>query len=113
MTVQSSETLKPCILNFGFFLNYAANSLSYSQSVGSALSGTKAGDRILGADLSLGMGLGENWDVGFSVPVILSQELSNDQGVAYFGKQGVTEIKLATKYRFYGDERGGFAEFFR
>jgi outer membrane protein OmpA-like peptidoglycan-associated protein len=109
VTVHSSETLKPCILNFGLFFNYAANTLSYSRNFGTATSGKKAGDRILGADLSLGMGISENWDFGVNVPFIVSQELKDNTGVTFYDKKGATEVKLNTKYRFSGDDSGGWA----
>jgi outer membrane protein OmpA-like peptidoglycan-associated protein len=108
-TVHSSETLKPCILNFGAFMNYAANTLSYSENYGGAVAGTKANDRILGLDLSMGMGINNNWDVGVSIPAVLNQEIKDDTGVSFFDKKGLTEIKLNTKYRFSGDDEGGYA----
>lgn len=112
VTVQSSETLKPCVLNMGLFFNYAANSLSYSQAFNGVATGSKANDRILGADISLGFGVTENFDVGVSVPFVLSQELKDNVGVAYYENQGATEVKLGAKYRFYGDDTGGFAAVF-
>lgn len=109
VTVQSSETLKPCILNLGLFFNYASNTLSYSKNYGSATSGTKAGDKILGADLSLGIGISENWDFGVNIPFVLSQELESNTGVTFYDKKGATEFKFNTKYRLKGDDSGGFA----
>lgn len=114
VTVQSSETLKPCIINLGLFLNYAANTLSYSQSyVGSQNKvGDKANDRILGADASLGIGLTKDWDVGITFPFMVSQEIKDTTGATYYDRRGLTEVKLNTKYRFSGDDSGGFAGIF-
>lgn len=58
VTVQSSETLSPCVINMGMFLNYAANSLTYSKTLNTGYyAGQKRKDRTLAADLSAGMGL--------------------------------------------------------
>jgi hypothetical protein len=32
VTVHSSETLQPCYINFGSFLNYSVNTLTYTRS---------------------------------------------------------------------------------
>ncbi|WP_413288159.1 OmpA family protein [Bdellovibrio sp. HCB337] len=110
VTVQSSETLKPCIANMGVFFNYAADSLTYSQSLNATYeNGQKSRDRILGADLSLGFGLAERWDAGINVPFIVSQEVTDDYYVSSYGEKGATEVKLNTKYRFFGGDDGGFA----
>lgn len=110
VTVQSSETLKPCIINMGVFFNYAANSLTYSKTLNSNFeSGQKAHDRILGADLSLGIGLTERWDAGISVPFVVSQEVTDDYYVSSYGENGATEVKLNTKFRLLGDDTGGLA----
>jgi len=110
VTVQSSETLKPCIINMGVFVNYAANSLTYSKTLSSqVISGQKRRDRTLGTDFSVGMGLTDRWDVGINIPAILSQTVQDDYFVSSFGQTGVTEIKANTKYRFLGDDTGGLA----
>src|SRR3954462_6219419 len=86
VTVQSSETLKPCIINMGLFFNYAANSLTYGPSINPTFrQGQQANDRVLGADLSLGVGLSERWDVGVSMPFVLSQQVSDDYYVSSYG----------------------------
>jgi outer membrane protein OmpA-like peptidoglycan-associated protein len=110
VTVQSSETLKPCYINGGFFINYAANSLTYSQNLNSlVIAGQKRNDRVLGADLSIGTGITDRWDVGFNIPFVLNQEVKDNYFVASFEDKGATEIKANTKYRFVGDENGGVA----
>lgn len=110
VTVQSSETLKPCIINMGLFFNYAANSLTYSRTLNTGFqNGQKGHDKTLGADLSLGMGLTDRWDIGLNVPMILSQTVEDDYYVASYGNTGVTEIKMNTKYHLMGDDSGGLA----
>jgi len=110
VTVQSSETLKPCIINMGLFFNYASNSLTYSRTLNAGFqNGQKGHDKTLGADLSLGMGLTDRWDIGLNVPAILSQTVEDDYYVASYGNTGVTEIKANTKYHLMGDDNGGLA----
>ncbi len=110
VTVQSSETLKPCLINAGLFLNYAVNSLTYTETLNANYpKGQKRKDQILGADLSLGLGLTKRWDVGLSVPVVLSQSVQDDYYVASFDQNGATELKANTKFRFIGDTSGGLA----
>jgi outer membrane protein OmpA-like peptidoglycan-associated protein len=110
VTVHSSETLKPCIMNMGLFFNYAADSLTYSKTLNADFQkGQKAHDRVLGADLSMGFGLTDRWDVGISIPVVLSQEVTDDYYVASYGSTGITEVKLNTKFRLHGDDTGGIA----
>lgn len=112
VTVHSSETLKPCLISMGLFFNYAKNSLTYSKNLPGITAGDKPGDSIVGGDLSIGMGLTDNWDVGLSLPMVLSQELNSPYYVSAFDKKGLTEVKLGTKYRFSGDDSGGFAGVF-
>lgn len=113
ITVHSSETLKPCVGNFGFFTNYAVNSLTYSKTINSNIvAGEKPSDSLLYADFSLGFGLAKNWDMGINIPLVVDQQIKNPYYVSYFDKTGVTEVKLNTKYRFVGNEKGGFAAVF-
>ncbi|MGE4132472.1 MAG: OmpA family protein [Bdellovibrionales bacterium] len=111
VTVHSSETLKPCVINLGLFTNYAANTLSYSQNYAGSTtnSGSQANDRIFAGDLSAGFGLTPHWDAGIGLPFIISQRISDPGGSTFYNKNGLNEIKLNTKYRFLGDESGGVA----
>lgn len=112
VTVQSSETLKPGIVNLGFFLNYAVNTLPYFSATNTQ-SRTNFNDTVLGADLNAGLGLMRNWDMGISFPQVLAQSV-NDQTSARgeFVQTGSTEIRVNTKYRFLGDDEGGLAAIF-
>jgi outer membrane protein OmpA-like peptidoglycan-associated protein len=113
VTVHSSETLQPCVINLGLFFNHAVNSLTYSKTLSSAVQqGQKPKDRITAADLSIGYGINSHWDVGLSLPMVLSQQLDNEDFVSAFDRKGLTEVKLNTKYRFYGDATGGLAGVF-
>ncbi len=111
VTVHSSETLKPCYMNMGLFVNRAAKTLSFSQNYpGSTTNlGEKADDRITAGDLSFGMGLNERWDFGLALPFIIRQEIKDPTGGTFYDKKGLNEIKANTKYRFLGDDSGGLA----
>lgn len=110
VTVQSSETLEPGIFNFGFFLNYAVNSLPNYEDVSTA-SRTNFTDSLLSADLNIGFGLMRNWSLGLSVPYLVAQDVDSDATAfrGEFAETGLTEYRLNTKYRFFGDQNGGFA----
>ncbi|MDZ4663109.1 MAG: OmpA family protein [Pseudomonadota bacterium] len=108
VTVHSSETLEPGYVNLGFFMNLAVNSLPiFQQTDGSR---TQFEDELLGADLNIGYGLKENWDVGLSFPQIWYQHVGNDSVYrGFYENKGNTEIRVNTKYRLSGDSFGGTA----
>lgn len=110
VTVQSSETLKPGIFNFGFFLNYAVNSLPNYEDVNTQ-SRTNFADSLTSADLNFGVGLMPNWDFGMSIPLVLNQRVDSDISTfrGEYEETGMTEIRLNTKYRFSGDDSEGMA----
>ena len=111
VTVHSSETLKPCLINMGLFVNYAAKTLSFSQRYPGSTNnvGEKADDRITAGDLSAGYGITDRWDFGVGLPFIIRQEINDPTGGTYYNKRGLNEIKMNTKYRFSGNDAGGFA----
>lgn len=113
VTVHSSETLTPGVINFGLFLNYAVNSLPNYENR-TTQSRTNFSDSLLSADLNLGVGLMRNWEVGASFPVLLQQSVESDQNTfrGEFATNGLTEIRLMTKYRVYGDHDHGVAAVF-
>lgn len=107
VTVQSSETLKPGIFNFGLFLNYAVNSLPYFNQTTTRL---RFNDSLLGLDLNMGVGLMKGWDVGISLPHILTQSVEDQTGArGQFAEVGGTEVRFNTKVRLLGDDSGGLA----
>ncbi|MGE0763122.1 MAG: OmpA family protein [Bdellovibrionales bacterium] len=110
VTVHSSETLQPGLFNFGLFLNYAVNSLPNYEDVNTA-DRTNFQDSLLSADLNLGVGLMQNWDVGISFPFLLSQSVDSDlpNFRGEFAQTGITEVRLNTKYRLMGDQDHGVA----
>ncbi len=108
VTVQSSETLRPGYVNLGLFLNYAVNSLPYFDNTPQGR--TSFNDSLLGVDMNLGLGLARNWDVGVSLPFVLSQDVKADSSLrGEFAQTGNTEVRLNSKYRLSGDDGGGTA----
>lgn len=108
VTVHSSETLKPGLLNFGLFLNYAVNSLPNYEDYTTS-SRTNFSDALFSADFNVGMGLMKNWDVGASFPVLLNQEVDSDLGTyrGEYANTGLIEYRFNTKYRFIGNQDYG------
>lgn len=110
VTVHSSETLTPGLLNFGLFFNYAVNSLPNYENY-TTQTRTNFTDSLFSSDLNFGIGLAKNWEAGLSMPLLLSQSVSSD-ATAYrgeFANNGVTEYRVMSKYRVYGDIEGGVA----
>lgn len=113
VTVESSETLEPGILNLGLFLNYAINSLpNYEDQV--TQTRTKFEDTLLSADLNFGYGLGKNWDFGMSFPQVLARSSKDRSNILHgnIDQTGISEIRANTKYRFFGDSSNGLAGIF-
>jgi outer membrane protein OmpA-like peptidoglycan-associated protein len=108
VTINSSETLKPGIINLGLFFNFAVNPLPY---VGSSPQGRlDFNDSVLGMDLNIAVGILPGWEVGLSAPHILGQTISDtEQTHGEFQKIGSTEIRPSTKVRLLGDDSGGLA----
>lgn len=109
VTVHSSETLSPGIVNLGFFFNFATNSLPNLENTQTqTFSDVK--DTLTSMDLNMGLGLTRNWDVGISLPRVLKQTI-NENTATYgrYAATGMTEIRANTKFRFFGDSSHGLA----
>jgi outer membrane protein OmpA-like peptidoglycan-associated protein len=108
VTVQSSEPLQVGVFNLGLFLNRAVNSLPYFDSnSGNRLNFS---DELTSLDFNFGFGLAENWDIGLSLPQVIKQNVNDSSGSrGEFAATGITELRLNTKYRFFGDSTGGLA----
>lgn len=108
VTVHSSETLKPGIINVGFFLNYAVNTLPYFE--GADQKRTHFNDNLLGADINLGVGLTNNIDIGISFPFVVNQRVGSEANFhGEFVSTGNTEVRLLGKIRVYGEDDYGVA----
>lgn len=106
VTVHSSKTLEPGIINLGVFLNYAVNSLPNYENV-SNQSRTDFVDTLFSSDLNVGIGLTRNWDAGFSMPQVHAQSVDSDVFRGEFENTGVTEFRLNTKVRILGNPIDG------
>ena len=110
VTVESSETLDPGILNMGLFLNVAQNTLPRLYDNNSQ-SNKKFRDRLTSSDLNFGLGLLKNWDIGLNLPAVVSQQFQDDNSrlSGSFAEPGFNEIRLMTKYQLSGGDHGGTA----
>ena len=110
VTVQSSETLEPGIVNLGLFFNYAINTLPNYQNT-TTQTRDEPKDQLISMDFSIGLGLTKDWDIGITIPQVLWQDVDETTTVfrGQFENTGITEYRANTKYRFFGDARGGLA----
>lgn len=107
ISVHSSETLEPCLGNLGFFYNYSQNTLSYVfEKIGRE---NKVKDSMSSVDLNIGFGLTERWDFGVSLPFSVASSIDDTDYASYLENDGMTEVRVNTKYRLFGDKDGGFA----
>lgn len=111
VTVQSTKTLPAGEFNLGLWTNYAFNSLPFfkAPSVPSSQNFSEPNDKLLAADLNVGLGLTEAWDVGLSLPMVLDQNIDDSLQLGAYDETGVTEIRLNTKYRFYQQDNWALA----
>jgi outer membrane protein OmpA-like peptidoglycan-associated protein len=111
VTVQSSETLDPGILNLGLFFNYAVNALPEYDLDDELIRSRSAKHRnaLVGTDLSIGLGLMRNWDVGVSVPLVVSQDVEAKNTRFQYKARGANEVRLNSKIRLLGDAAQGVA----
>jgi outer membrane protein OmpA-like peptidoglycan-associated protein len=108
VTVQSANTLEPGVINVGAFLNYAVNTLPYFAGTNTQPK-TIFNDSLLGVDFNLGMGLMRGWDIGVSMPSVVSQTVNSDQPHGQFEQVGVVEVRPNTKVRLLGNTETGLA----
>ena len=109
VTVESAETLRPGFVNFGLFMNYAVNTLPYFDQTETIQSRTKFNDSVLGADLNVGYGVAPNFDIGLSLPQIVTSSVKTKTWNGKFSDNGNTEVRLNGKYKLVGDEKEGIA----
>lgn len=106
VTVHSSETLQPGILNLGFFTNYAQNTFSY---LGKTRDGSRYQDGMISSDFNFGMGLAKNFDAGISFPWLISAWDNGSTDRVQLKDSGLTEVRVNGKIRLAGDRDGGLA----
>lgn len=109
VTVESAETLEPGFFNFGFFMNYAVNTLPYFEATESIQSRSKFNDTVLGGDLNVGYGVARNFDLGLSLPQVITSSVKTKSWNGKFRDNGNTEVRINAKYRLLGDKESGIA----
>lgn len=109
VTVESAATLEPGFVNFGLFMNYAVNTLPYFEKTETIQSRTKFNDTILGADINVGYGVTKHFDLGLSLPQIVTSSVKTNGWNGKFRDNGNTEVRANAKYQLAGDEKGGTA----
>ena len=109
VTVESSETLQQGFLNFGLFMNYAVNTLPYFETTTTVQSRKKFNDTLLGADLNVGYGVSKNFDLGLSLPQVVTSSVKTKGRNGKFRDNGNTEVRMNAKYKLFGDDKEGVA----
>jgi len=99
VTVESAETLEPGFFNFGFFMNYAVNTLPYFEATDSVQTRSKFNDTVLGGDLNVGYGVSKNFDLGLSLPQVITSSVKTKSWNGKFRDNGNTEVRINAKYR--------------
>ncbi len=97
-------------MNFGLFFNYAVNTLPNYEDANTQ-SRFEPKDSLLSMDLNMGFGIMNNWDVGISLPQVLSQTVDEDSSTfrGQFEQNGINEIRLNSKYRIWDGLSQGLA----
>lgn len=110
VTVQSSKVLEPGIFNLGLFFNHATNTLPRLRDRETNEFPSSIGDRLVGMDMNLGVGLIPGLEAGLSLPQILDQTVEDKESPrGQFSNAGITEIRINSKYRLVDTESVGFA----
>lgn len=111
VTVQSSKTITENHFNLGLYFDYAANSLPFFKAAGAPNNQkfSEPNDKITMAHFSIGYGIFDNWDVGLSLPVVLSQDIDNSTQLGSYNDTGLTEFRLSSKYRVWTNDTMGVA----
>ncbi len=110
VTVHSSKTLTPGLFNLGVFLNFAVNTLPNYEDI-TTQKRTNFNDSLVSSDVNFAVGLLTNWEVGLSIPALLSQSVESDVAAAsgQFENTGLTEFRLMTKLRVWSNQNSGVA----
>lgn len=111
VTVHSSETLEPGILNIGLFINYAQNTFPAFEGTGSApaQSFLDKNDSLTSSDINFAIGVLKDLQFGVSFPYIMDQTIEDTANIGQFQGTGTSEIRPSVKYHFYDTEKWGYA----
>lgn len=108
-TVEPSAVLGKGVLNFSLFGDYAQNALPYYKTgdTDSETAGFK--DSLVGANISMGIGVMKNLSLGLHTPLILSQKVKTDDARVDFKTAGLMEFRLDIKYKVWSNKKHGIA----
>jgi outer membrane protein OmpA-like peptidoglycan-associated protein len=107
VTVHSPETLEEGIFNLGLIFNHAVNSLNYYEEQEQIQSRLKVNDRMLYGELLFGLGITDNFEIGFSNHYLLKQTVENNETARdEISSTGFTHHRFNAKYKFF--KRGNF-----
>jgi outer membrane protein OmpA-like peptidoglycan-associated protein len=112
ITVHSSKTLGKRAFNLGLSVNYSTNTLPYFEDATQETvddSGRDYNNAITGADVTLGVGVLENLDLGITLPYVLHQHVSGYGYRGQFRDNGLTEVRVMSKYRLWNNDHFGLA----
>jgi len=111
ISVFSSDTLEPGVVNFGAFWMYQTNSMPFFEQ-GTATSGQKfaePNDTMTSGDLHMGFGIIKGWDIGVGGNFVLSQDIDNATQLGTYADKGLTDMRVNTKVRLHRTASSGLA----
>ncbi len=100
-TVHNAKTMGSGRLSLGLFGNNAVNTLPYFNEEGRANIDQRKSfnDSVTGIEVAVSYGITSFWDISLAIPSYVAQTVENDQQLhGYFGRLGITELRLATKF---------------
>ncbi len=103
VTVQSNRILPEGTLNFGGFFDYATNTLPAA--LDAAYNKYGARNTISSLDLHAALGILPRWQVGLSLGSTLDTQVKPDYLRDYYKVNGLTDLRLSTKVKFYQNEQ--------
>jgi outer membrane protein OmpA-like peptidoglycan-associated protein len=111
VTVHSSDTLEPGLLNLGTFLTFSSNSLPYFVVNGGNTSQTfsEPNDRVFAAQFHFGLGLMQGWDIGVSAVNIFAQSIDDTTFLGTYNRQGIADVRINSKFRLLKTAGSGLA----
>ena len=109
-SVHSSRMLEVGQFNLGLFLDFALNSFPKIKNDAEVCCDKRDGysDHLIANHFVFSLGLHENFDIGFSIPVILVQS-NDDSEKVDFNAKGLQSIHINSKVRVFGDDYTGVA----
>lgn len=112
VTVESARPLASGYFLLGGFLDYASNTLPDALSGPAGVPGASkysVSSKMASGDIHFGLGLIKDWSVGVNISSVLAPYVDNSQLRSYFQKQGMTDVRVSSKYRVYAEAHSAVA----